>query len=112
MSVQYRLSGLASTAVVFYCHLGLQPHKTADPSPLRSVHQRATKCESSRRPSDQNAIKEHENMLGRVDNSVKPETQADLEKLLNTYQDVFFSYSEYDAQHNIDTAENKVLSGH
>ena len=51
-------------------------------------------------------------MLGRVDNSVKPETQADLEKLLNTYQDVFVSYSEYDAQHNIDTAENKVLSGH
>jgi len=47
-----------------------------------------------------------------VDNTVEPETKAELKKLLETYQDVF-SYNEYDlghthlAQHNIDTGENK-----
>lgn len=66
-------------------------------------------------PLDQNNIKQqHENMLGRVDNTVEPETKAELQKLLETYQDVF-SYNEYDlghthiTQHNIDTGENKAF---
>jgi len=105
----------AASTAVRVCNL------TKSPIHLRrgqsvSVLQNVEAIDVNQAPfSDQNAVRiQHADMLSRVDNSVKPETKAELKTLLETYQDVF-SYSEYDlghtniTQHDINTGENKAV---
>jgi len=65
--------------------------------PSLSALQSVESVNTAQKPdATSDAVREqHNTMLHRVDNSVKPEVKAKLEALLRLYQDVF-SYSEFD----------------